>query len=146
MSLSYLPLHNQEDISKEPLVQIANGNQCSVKPLRNDHGLDLSFRPPQVRNHQRASRGERGCAPNSTPPPSSISNRKRAKRQSVGTVDLSGVTAAGDASPQNLQTGYGPPKATVSCARPLSPATGPSQDFRAAATACRERHQMDTIQ
>lgn len=42
--------------------------------------------------------------------------------------------------------GYGPPKATVSCARPLSPATGPSQDFRPAATACKERHQMDTIQ
>lgn len=40
MSLYYLPLHNHEDISKEPLVQIANGNQCSVKPLRNDHGLD----------------------------------------------------------------------------------------------------------
>lgn len=42
--------------------------------------------------------------------------------------------------------GYGPPKATVSCARPLSPAMEPSQDFRPAATACRERHQMDTIQ
>lgn len=42
--------------------------------------------------------------------------------------------------------GYGPPKATVSCARPFSPAMEPSQDFRPAATACRERHQMDTIQ
>lgn len=39
-SFYYLPLHTQEDISIEPLVQIANGNQCSVKPLRNDLGLD----------------------------------------------------------------------------------------------------------
>lgn len=37
-------------------------------------------------------------------PPSSISNRKRPKRESEGTVDLRGVTAVGDASPQNLQT------------------------------------------
>lgn len=37
-------------------------------------------------------------------PPSSISNRKRPKWESVGTVDLRGVTALGDAGPQNLQT------------------------------------------
>ena len=80
-------------------------------------------------------------------PPSSISNRKRPKRESVGTVDLRGVTAVGGASPQNLQT-----VATDLLRLPypaldhFSPATGPSQDFRPAATACKERHQMDTIQ
>lgn len=50
--LCYLPFHTQEDISLEPLVQIANGNQCSVKPLRNDpaltqHPASTSKEPPE---------------------------------------------------------------------------------------------------
>lgn len=43
------------------------------------------------------------CARPNTPH-SSISNRKRPKWESVGTVDLRGVTSVGSASPQNLQT------------------------------------------
>lgn len=60
------------------------------------HPASTSKEPPE-------SKWGEGCAPNSAPP-SSISNRKRPKRESVGTVDLRGVTAVGDASPQTLQT------------------------------------------
>ncbi|TNN65603.1 hypothetical protein EYF80_024132 [Liparis tanakae] len=134
-----------EDIIIEPLVQIANGNQCSVKPLRNDHGLDQH--PASTSKEPPDQVGGGVCARFNTSP-SSISNRKRPKR-SVGTMDLRSYSSRGcqpTEPPDSPDCGYGPPKATVSCARPLSAATGPSQDLRPAATACKERHQMDTIQ
>lgn len=40
-----------------------------------------------------------------------------------------GYSSRGCQTTEPPDCGYGPPKATVSCARPLSPATGPSQDL-----------------
>lgn len=84
--------------------------------------------------------------PDSTTP-SSIGHRKRPKWETVGDRGFEGGYSCWGCQPtEPPDCGYGPPKATVSRARPLSPAMGPSQDFRPAATACKERHQMDTIQ
>ena len=102
--LCYLPLQTQGDISIEPLVQIANWNQCSVKPLRN--ALEkrprpwLSIRPPQVRNHQRESRGG-VCARLNTPPAPAATEKD--PNGSVGDHGFEGGYSSRGASPQNLQ-------------------------------------------
>lgn len=146
MSFMLLTAPNPADISIEPLVQIANGNQCSVKPRekpsRNasaftQHPASSSKEPPE-------KVGGGVCARLNTAPPAPSATDKD-PNGSVGDRGFEGVYSSRQPT-EPPACGYGPPKATESCARPLSPARGPSQDFRPAATACKERHQMKTIE
>lgn len=120
------------------------GTNAVLSPWETTSAL-TSIRPPQVRNHQRASRG-RGVRPIQHRPQLHQQQKKTQTGECRDRGFEGGYSSQGCQPTEPPDCGYGPPKATVSCARPLSPATGPSQDFRPAATACKERHQMDTIQ
>lgn len=85
------------------------GNQCSVKPVRTDHGLRLGIiRPPQARTHQRESQegGWGGARPHSTPPPAKTPsatekhpNGMRVEVTAVGTEE-GGDVGVGSQTPE----------------------------------------------